>query len=124
LRDPLAEHSCRFLQAADLLSGHSAVECVEVRHAEAGAAAAGDFAFPAIRASGGVVQGECGSAGREFGPGRRLEPERQSDNVSIETHRSCHIADEHDGVADSHWAAPVMVPPASLSETVSAAPAG
>jgi hypothetical protein len=74
LRHPDAEHSFRFLKAADLVFGHSAMEHVEVRDAKTGAAAAGGFAFPVIRVSGGVVQGECGSVRREFASGRRLEP--------------------------------------------------
>src|SRR5262245_50796090 len=48
------------------------------------------------------MQRDRRAGGRELRPVRRLEAQRQADDVAIELDRALHVADENDGVAEAH----------------------
>jgi hypothetical protein len=98
-----------FLDAWNVVVGHSFVKLIEIWHAQAGTAASRRDVVGVLISGVGPfcgVEGERGSLGGELGPTRGLESQWQSKDVAIEGDRAVHVADKDDGIVESHWRGP------------------
>src|SRR5437016_5574920 len=82
---------------------------IEIRHAQSRTARSGclfELAVTCGRICRREMGRECRAVGREFSPRRRLESKCQTDDIATKRDGAGHIADENDGVGESHRPVP------------------